>query len=712
MVQKHRIGEAELESLLKTYDTDRNGILSETESLRFLKDLCKMLKYPFDEENAKKLIQRCDNDSNGGLDLHEFKILFLKALQSAEESGCSRANVVQGDLTASLLEVEEEHDARERREEEERLQAKKKEELEAKNKAEREELVRKSCILAKAAMKKNTNVVKKMLQQGASPNIKDREKKTPLHYAAEHNLKDMAAALVAAGAAVNEKDQSNYMPIHYGTWQFVRRNDGALELVKILVEAGSKLDEICCDGNAPLHNAVQAAHSKTARYLLEKGANVNLKLRADVTALHKAAYHGRAFLIPLLVTYGADVNAKTTSGVTPLMEALRMTRCPEAMSLIEENADVNVSDVSGWTALHYACKSVDHPDGSKMVKVISVLLERGANVNALNKDGHKPMRYAPDSSSSAYSADLEAMFTKQVTKLEKLEKETPQGVFEEVISTLPGTEDGSTRLVPVKELNFDEDLEDGMFGKIYQAFFRGHRVSVLSLVRSDLRNRDLKSLEDQALAVARLSHPNLVYCWGVCPVPTPCLCMEDALPDLYSAFDDVDGSSVSPAQQWLVAFQIASGMEAVHRAGLLHRDLRAQTVFVGPPGHRRCRLVRYGIDTQSHITLDTGKRCHWLAPEIFASGTFSTASDVFAFGVVLYEVATLGRVPLPGMGVDIVRSAYTSGEVVAKTDSLQVSDDYGQLMRHCWAVDPAKRPDFQEIVARISQQKRDGNITF
>mmetsp|Transcript_17744 Transcript_17744/g.49936 ORF Transcript_17744/g.49936 Transcript_17744/m.49936 type:complete len:723 (+) Transcript_17744:95-2263(+) len=89
-----RIGEPELEELLNTYDKDKNGVLDKEETERFLKDLCKALKTPYDKHNAARIIHRCDKNENGSLDITEFKLLFLEALRDAEQSGSSKARTV------------------------------------------------------------------------------------------------------------------------------------------------------------------------------------------------------------------------------------------------------------------------------------------------------------------------------------------------------------------------------------------------------------------------------------------------------------------------------------------------------------------------------------------------------------------------------------------------------------------------------------------
>ncbi|KAH0794026.1 ankyrin repeat protein [Histomonas meleagridis] len=102
-----------------------------------------------------------------------------------------------------------------------------------------------------------------------------------------------------------------------------------------------------------------AAHGSLtcARYLVEKGANVNAKNFAGYTALHWAAYTGRDETLLLLKQSGANIEARTEDGKTPLIMAAFRGNIDFISELLKLKADINAVSCDGWNAMHYAIMS-------------------------------------------------------------------------------------------------------------------------------------------------------------------------------------------------------------------------------------------------------------------------------------------------------------------------------------------------------------------
>ena len=85
----------------------------------------------------------------------------------------------------------------------------------------------------------------------------------------------------------------------------------------------------------------------------------------------------------------------------------------------------------------------------------------------------------------------------------------------------------------------------------------------------------------------------------------------------------------------------------------------------------------------------------WMAPESIRDGKFTSPSDVWSYGIVLWEIATLAEQPYQGLSNDEVVSHVKSGRHPTLPESC--SNDLGSLMLKCWQVDPKSRPTFLEI---------------
>ncbi len=137
---------------------------------------------------------------------------------------------------------------------------------------------------------------------------------------------------------------------HMNIQQAALRGDtGAVER---FLDEGVPVDDLASTGTA-LHNAVVGGHAETAGFLIESGADVNLRqprIISDATPLHIAANHGHSEIVELLILHGADVNAPKSAsgitGITPLHDAVLTGRAHEghlksAELLLENGADVN-----------------------------------------------------------------------------------------------------------------------------------------------------------------------------------------------------------------------------------------------------------------------------------------------------------------------------------------------------------------------------------
>ncbi|XP_061169146.1 ankyrin repeat domain-containing protein 50-like [Saccostrea echinata] len=214
---------------------------------------------------------------------------------------------------------------------------------------------------------------------------------TALYLACKSGLKDVVD-LLARNANVNPREADGSIgdsPL------FAAVLGGHTEIVEELLRRGADVNYIPrYEDETLLMKATAKEYSGIVKLLIDHGANVNAKNQSGNTALHASAYD--SFKLDSMLTLlknNADVSAQNKNGSTPMMVALeRNTLTKErAQALIDYGAEVNMRDNSRQCALYLAASCFDGHD------VLSLLLEHGADVNALNEDGETALHEACNS---------------------------------------------------------------------------------------------------------------------------------------------------------------------------------------------------------------------------------------------------------------------------------------------------------------------------
>ena len=218
-------------------------------------------------------------------------------------------------------------------------------------------------------------LVQQLIKDGANVVIRDRGKRTPLHYA---TTKEVAALLMLD---INAMDQSGNTPLHLAV------DRGSQDIAELLIANGARVNVRNENGQTPLYRAIAIGHNEIAALLINNGTDVNNIDGSGTTPLHKAAHYGTVKILKLLIAKGAEINIQDNQRKTPLDIAVDLKLQDTVALLISKNPDVNSEDKEGRTLLHIA---VDF----KLEDVAKQLIAKGAFVNAKNNLLQTPLHLA------------------------------------------------------------------------------------------------------------------------------------------------------------------------------------------------------------------------------------------------------------------------------------------------------------------------------
>lgn len=249
------------------------------------------------------------------------------------------------------------------------------------------------------------------------------------------------------------------------------------------------------------------------------------------------------------------------------------------------------------------------------------------------------------------------------------------------------------------EIAMKHRLGGGQYGDVYEAIWKRYNKTVaVKTLKED--TMALKDFLEEAAIMKEMKHPNLVQLLGVCTREPPFYIVTEFMPqgNLLDFMRSSNKDDIGATILMYMATQIASGMAYLEARSFIHRDLAARNCLVGD--NHLVKVADFGL---ARLMKDDTYTAHagakfpikWTAPEGLAFNRFSTRSDVWAFGVLLWELATFGMSPYPGVELTEVYHLLERGYRMDRPANCPAS--VYELMMRCWQWDPKDRPTFKEI---------------
>ncbi|KAM9354071.1 tyrosine-protein kinase receptor TYRO3 [Pholidichthys leucotaenia] len=275
-------------------------------------------------------------------------------------------------------------------------------------------------------------------------------------------------------------------------------------------------------------------------------------------------------------------------------------------------------------------------------------------------------------------------------------------------------------LISDRLLTLGHVLGKGEFGSVREAFLKTEDSSVqkvaVKVLKSDVTSSgDIELCLKEAAYMKDFHHPNVIQLIGVSlhrrpnhrlPIPMVVLpFMKHGDLHTFLLLSRLGEEPFELSQHTLVQFMldISRGMDYLSSRNIIHRDLAARncmlnedmTVCVADFGLSK-KIYSGDYYRQGSVSKLPVK---WIAVESLADNVYTTQSDVWSFGVTMWEIITRGQTPYPGVENSEVYEFLIKGERLKKPADCR--DDIYEIMHSCWSPVPKCRPSFQHLVSQL-----------
>uniref|UniRef100_A0A5F8ALQ9 Tyrosine-protein kinase n=1 Tax=Macaca mulatta TaxID=9544 RepID=A0A5F8ALQ9_MACMU len=284
-------------------------------------------------------------------------------------------------------------------------------------------------------------------------------------------------------------------------------------------------------------------------------------------------------------------------------------------------------------------------------------------------------------------------------------------------------------LLNLQHLTLGAQIGEGEFGAVLQGEYLGQKVAVKN-IKCDVT---AQAFLDETAVMTKMQHKNLVRLLGVILHQGLYIVMEHVSKGNLVNFLRTRGRAlVNTAQLLQFSLHVAEGMEYLESKKLVHRDLAARNILVSED--LVAKVSDFGLAKAERKGLDSSRLpVKWTAPEALKHGKFTSKSDVWSFGVLLWEVFSYGRAPYPKMvsrgpqggtgfraGPEAV--ALTPAHACCPQSLKEVSEAMEKgyhmeppkgcpgpvyvLMSSSWEAEPARRPPFRKLAEKLARELR------
>lgn len=270
------------------------------------------------------------------------------------------------------------------------------------------------------------------------------------------------------------------------------------------------------------------------------------------------------------------------------------------------------------------------------------------------------------------------------------------------------------RIFKETELRKLKVLGSGVFGTVHKGIWipEGESIKIpvcIKVIEDKSGRQSFQAVTDHMLAVGSLDHAHIVRLLGLCPGSSLQL-VTQYLP-LGSLLDHVRQHRETLGPQLLLNWgvQIAKGMYYLEEHSMVHRDLALRNVMLKSPS--QVQVADFGVadllppDDKQLLHSEAKTPIKWMALESIHFGKYTHQSDVWSYGVTVWELMTFGAEPYAGLRLAEIPDLLEKGERLAQPQICTI--DVYMVMVKCWMIDENIRPTFKELANEFTRMARD-----
>jgi len=239
----------------------------------------------------------------------------------------------------------------------------------------------------------------------------------------------------------------------------------------------------------------------------------------------------------------------------------------------------------------------------------------------------------------------------------------------------------------------------GNFGEVFKGMWRCQVEVAIKTLKDE---QGWEEFNKEVEVLKRLHHPNLVQVFGLVSVGEPLMLVMEFLEkgDLRDYVQE-HGKDLTEDQMISICENIANGMQTLEELKVVHRDLAARNVMLDKWGQAKVGdfgLARSGDEYENKAAKFPVK---WTAPEAVMKKKFDTKSDVWSYGITMWEIFSFGVSPYPGWDngktIQELKRGYRMPMPNYNFKKKETNNALYNIMLRCWNKDPMKRPTFMTI---------------
>uniref|UniRef100_A0A8D2IP81 Tyrosine-protein kinase n=1 Tax=Varanus komodoensis TaxID=61221 RepID=A0A8D2IP81_VARKO len=248
---------------------------------------------------------------------------------------------------------------------------------------------------------------------------------------------------------------------------------------------------------------------------------------------------------------------------------------------------------------------------------------------------------------------------------------------------------------PRSEFQLWRKMGEGYFGEVWEGMWKNTvPVAIKIMKQADMRDDFAKEIQN----LKRLKHARLIKLLAICSVGEPVYIVTELMRkgNLHGFLNT--GKELTTHHLLSISCQVADGMTYLEEQHVVHRDLAARNILVGDD--LSCKIADFGLARllKDDIYSTSGSALipvKWTAPEAAIYQTYSAKSDVWSYGIFLYEVFTYGQCPYEGLTNQETIQQITRGYRLPRPNSC--SPEIYSIMLECWKGHPEDRPTFLSL---------------